>query len=221
MMNSIVIDDDRVQQQMLCHFIKATEGLRLVGEYSSAISAISQIQKLNPDVIFLDVEMPKMSGIEFLNEVKPQSKVVLYTGNKDYALDGFDHGVVDFLLKPISYERFLAAISKLKNIVDKDEFIFVKTRRGNTKVFLHDIYWIQSAGEYITLHTAKGKFTMYSSMADILDKLTDQFIRVHRSNIINLEWVSSFSKDRIEIEDTIIKVSKTYAHELKDKLKPV
>ena len=223
-MNCIVIDDDKVQRKLVCSYIKETDSITLLKYFDESSSIANELENLNVDIIFLDVEMPKMSGIEFLEKNKPQAEVILISSNKDYAIEGFDYDVADFLLKPISYARFLKSLSKVRKRIlqtaedSGDDFLFVKSNGEMVKLLFSEVLWVQSANEYIVIYTEEGKYMVYSSMADILDKLPDNFMRVHRSNIIALDKVEKFSKNELLISGKSVKVSKTYKADLVKKL---
>jgi len=214
-MNCIVIDDDVVQQHIICEYINETKGLHLLNKYSSATEAIGYIQNPSLDVIFLDVEMPNMSGIEFLEQIKPESNVILITSNKDYALEAYNNDVVDYLLKPISYPRFLHSISKIVETAKK--YLFIKSNGANVKIDCDTILWVESASEYLVIYTNTKKHLIYSSMAAILSKLPSNFMRVHRSNIVNVDKIDSVTSKIVFIGKSNIKVSKTYSKLLKSR----
>lgn len=165
---------------------------------------------LNIDVLFLDVELPIMTGIEFLEKFKPTVNVILITGNKNYALDAFNNDVIDYLVKPIEYSRFLRSINKLKQLSSKNESIYIKSNGAVIKLYLNEILWVKSANEYLIIYTSTKKYMIYSTILNFMNKLPDYFIRVHRSHIINLKKINSFTDNHINIANHKIKVSKTY-----------
>jgi DNA-binding LytR/AlgR family response regulator len=223
-MKCIVIEDDIVQQELILNLINETDSLNFIRSYESSISAIKDLSNIDVDIIFLDVEMPGMSGIEFLEQFKlpEQTKVILTTSNKEYAIQAFDNGVTDYLLKPISYPRFLKAVNKVinqsKNTSSSKDFLFIKSNGAQVKLKFDDILWLQSASEYIMIYTTKGKHMVYSSMDSILEKLSNNFVRVHRSNIISLDKIEKIHNNIIEIDGQLIKVSKGYKDNLKVRL---
>ena len=189
-MNCLVIEDNIVQEQLLVNHINDTNSLNLLGSYPDCKSALKKMANSDIDILFLDVEMPHMNGLEFLEQcdLNEKTHVILTTANPKYALQAFDRGVTDFLLKPITYNRFTKAIDRVikdvKKIYSKKEFMFIKSRGAFIKLLFQDISWIQSSSEYVVIHTQQKKYMVYSSMASILDKLPSTFVRVHRSNIV-------------------------------------
>jgi DNA-binding LytR/AlgR family response regulator len=221
-MRCIVIEDDLVQQQLICNYINETTTLTLIASYTNSISAIKELPKDDPEIIFLDVEMPGMSGIEFLENFNPQAQIILTTSKKEYALQAFENDVADYLLKPISYPRFLKAVNKVitQSIKPNSEknFLFIKANGAQIKLKFNDILWIQSASEYILIYTLNGKHIVYSSMNAILEKLPKNFIRVHRSNIVSLNKIEKIHNNIIEMNGQLIRVSKSYKNGLEKKL---
>jgi len=212
----IIIEDDLVQQRIIENHIKCTKSLILIKSYESSIDAVNDLLYLDVDIIFLDIELPGMDGLEFLEKFKlgVKTKVILTTSNKDYALQAYDFGVVDYLLKPISYSRFLKAVNKIviqsKNNLTNKEYLFIKSNGVTVKIDFRDILWIQSASEYVKIYTTKGKHMIYSSMNSILERLPSNFVRVHRSNIVAINKIEKIHNDIIEIDNEHIKISKGY-----------
>ncbi len=218
-MNCIVIEDDKVQQKIIINLISRVDSLLLVGVYGDSESASKEISKMNVELIFLDVEMPGMTGIEFLEQIElPEStKVIMTTSNKKYALDAYENDVIDYLLKPISFSRFSKSMSKLlkpKTSSIDNNFLFVRANGASVKLFFDDILWIKSASEYIVIYTTKGKHMVYSTMSSILEKLPEQFLRVHRSHIVSVNKIEKILPKHIEIGGQIIRIGKSYAAEL-------
>lgn len=210
-MNCIIIEDNKLQQHVISEFVKITEGLELIGVYSNVVEIMANSDSLlNIDVLFLDVELPIMTGIEFLEKFKPTVNVILITGNKNYALDAFNNDVIDYLVKPIEYSRFLRSINKLKQLSSKNESIYIKSNGAVIKLYLNEILWVKSANEYLIIYTSTKKYMIYSTILNFMNKLPDYFMRVHRSHIINSKKINSFIDNHVNIAHYKIKVSKTY-----------
>lgn len=223
-MNCIVIDDDKAQRKLVCNYIKETDSLTLLKYFENPTLVLKELSELDIDIIFLDVEMPQMNGIEFLEKSKPVAEVILLSSSRKYATDGFDYDVADFLLKPISYARFLKSLNKVQKRIQSmaesadSDYLFVKSNGALIKLFFSDLLWIKSANEYIVIYTTDNKYMVYSSMADILSKLPNKFMRVHRSNIVSLDRVEGISGNEVLIQGTKVKISKTYKANLIKKL---
>lgn len=219
MINCVVIEDDPVQANMMCGFIKQTTGIQIVAKFESAINALKNLASIEHDIIFLDVQMPGMNGIEFIQASNFTSKVVLFSGSKKYALDGYDCNAVDYLLKPVSYDRFLLSLEKTGLINGENNHLLIKHKGEYIKVNFSDIIRISSASEYVIIYTDKGKYMLYSSMANLLEKLPNHFIRIHRSTIVNYNKVTAFSSKQIEMDGVSLNISRSYWKELKLKLR--
>jgi len=193
-MNCIVVDDDKLSRRILEEFILKTEGLDLIYSFSSAIEAINTLKKSDDiDLIFLDIEMPEMTGIEFLNSIKMSSQVIIVSSKDRYAIEAFEYDVTDYLLKPITYTRFFKAIDKATtrfekekiNQVGKDE-LFIKKNSSLVRLKYDEILWVEALENYVVFNTFNDKYTIHFTMKAIEKKLpAHKFTRVHRSYIVN------------------------------------
>jgi DNA-binding LytR/AlgR family response regulator len=215
-MKCILIEDDPFQRNLISQYIDQLENVELVNQFDSAVDAIRFIQRNTVDLILLDIELPEMNGVEFLEQFKPESEIILISGKDKYAVDGFDLEVADYLMKPISFARFNRAISKIMlrkqqdQVDDLSQFLFIKDKGVYQKVLISDIQYIQSS---------KSKRTMlYSSMDGMLRRLPSNFMRVHRSFIVNLNAIDKVNGNMVEVNNQTISVSKTYQHELMGQL---
>lgn len=210
-MNCVIIEDNEVQQHIISEFVNITENLNLIGVYTSVVDIMGKLNNLlEVDVLFLDVELPEMTGIEFLEKFNPSVNVILITANEGYAVDAFNNDVIDYLVKPINYPRFLYAVNKLKPIDKIKESIFIKSNGELVKLILEEVLWVKSASEYLIIYTESKKHMVYSSMIDFLERLPNTFIQVHRSHIVNFKKIESYSNNLLKINEHFIKVSKTY-----------
>lgn len=224
-MKCIIIDDDPFQRHLLSQYIEQVESLDLAGEFDSAIAAVKYLQQHSADMIFLDVEMPGMNGVEFIEQFKPQGDIILISSEEKYAINGFNLEVADYLLKPISFARFNRSVSRVltKNsndpiIEETSNFLFIKDKGIYQKVQISEILYIQSSSEYVTIYTKNKRTMLYSSMDGILKKLPSNFIRVHRSYIVNLNAIERVNGNTVEINNQSINVSKTYHNALMSNL---
>jgi DNA-binding LytR/AlgR family response regulator len=219
-MKCYIIEDDKVQQEILKNYIKRTDGLTLIGVFDNVMNLQNLLFEESPDVLFLDVELPGKSGIDFVNQavLPSNTNIIVVTSQKNYALDAFEINAVDYLLKPVKYERFQKSVDKVKKIMRevkvKETYFFVRTGGADVKIQFNDVLWIESAGEYVTIKTTGKKHMVYSNMNDMLKKLGPGFMRVHRSYIVNLDKVNSIHKNIVDIDGAHIRVSKTYVKKL-------
>ncbi len=226
-MNSIVVDDDKMCRVLIEEFIGKSEGINLTGSFSNAIDAINAIRMNDSiDLIFLDIEMPQMTGIDFLNSLDNPIQVIIISSKEKYALNAFDYDVTDYLLKPITFSRFNKAVDKALtrykreklSSESKDE-IFIKKGSSLVRIKYNEILWIEALENYVILNTATEKLTIHFTMKAIEKKLpSKKFIRIHRSFIVNTSKVSVIQDNAVEIKlkgQTItIPIGKSYKEQL-------
>ena len=227
-MNCIIVDDDDQIRLLMETLIKESDFLHLVKNCSSAMEASNVLLKEKIDLIFLDVEMPKMSGMEFLRTlegVKPL--VIIITGNREYAAEAYDFEVCDFIVKPINHSRFLKAVSKAKKIFDakdnkplNNDTFFVKFNSLLLKINTIDIFWIEALADYCAVHTSDQKYIVHSTMKEILNKLPkNDFIRVHNSFIVRVDKISTIEGSNLYIGKQTIPISRAKHKDLMNRIK--
>lgn len=232
----LVVDDDPLSVQIVSNCIKTTPFLEASGACTSAIEAAEVLRSQAFDVLFLDVEMPLMSGLDLLRALPDPPQVVLITSSQSYAVQAFEFAVADYLLKPLSYPRFLQAANKvLENITAQrtteatdaltlpaginPEFTFVKVDNKLVRVDFADVFYVEALGDYVHLVTSRSKLIVYSTMRAIEEKFPAQrFVRVHRSFIINIDYVQSLEDNSLLIKDKYIPVGQTYMRGLLQRL---
>ena len=225
-MNCIIVDDSTLQRMAVAKLIKNHPLLNLVAEYSNAIEAKNGLKNEIVDLIFLDVEMPIVSGFDLLESLTEPPQVILVTGKAEYALKAFDYDVTDYLQKPITPDRFEASVKralekfKLENISkDDDEHIFVKSNLKKRKVYLNEINWVEALGDYIKLVTDSANIVVLSTMKSFEKELpTDRFLRIHKSYIVNLGKVEKFNSKNVEVNGKQIPLSRNKKQELAEAL---
>lgn len=208
-MNCIIIDDDKISLKILEEFIKKTETLELHGVYENAIEAINALQKNNGiDLIFLDIEMPEMTGFEFLKNISDPPQIIIVSAKEGYALNAFEFNVTDYLLKPITYARFFKAVDKAFNLFQKkyqpissgDE-IFIKKNSSLVRIKYEDIIWIEALENYVIFNTSAEKYTVHYTMKSVEQKLpAKKFIRVHRSYIVNVGLIDYIEENMVYVK---------------------
>jgi len=222
----MIIDDEPLPLELLSDYVQKTPFLQLQGAYSNPLEALSIIQSESVDLIFLDIQMPEFSGLQFMQSLNHKCKVIFTSAYPDYAIQGYEFDVVDYLLKPVSFERFLKAATKaLDNnylplhdgrseslaVQREEKVLFVKTDYKIVKVVLSDILYIEGLKEYIAIHTSQEKVITLQTlkkMEDILPPL--QFRRVHKSFIVAIDKIDSIERNRIFIKKDIIPIGDSY-----------
>jgi DNA-binding LytR/AlgR family response regulator len=213
-MKCIVVDDDPVQREAIKACIGAVKDLELVGVYPNAIEARLALQKRDVDLIFLDVEMPEMSGIEFLQSFKGIPQVIMVTSKKHYAFQAFEYDVTDYISKPIDLDRFSSAVQRARyyeenlKMQESEDSLFIKSDGVLVNIKIEEILFIEALGDYIKLVTEKERHIVHSTMKAFVAKLPESFLRVHKSHIINLKKVKKLEDNTIELADKKIPVSR-------------
>ena len=228
-MNCVVIDDDKLSRKVVESYIERTDYLTLIASYTSAIEAINEIKKSDPiDLIFLDVEMPEMSGMEFLNSLNTTPQVIIISSKEQYALEAFEYDVSDYLLKPISYSRFFKAVNKVNSragekgteiITKENNEIFIKSNSSLVRLNYDDILWVEALENYVVVNTFTDKYTIHFTMKAIEDKMpSNRFTRIHRSYVVNLKKIEMIEDNSVVISTDggfkSIPIGKSYREKL-------
>lgn len=227
-MRCLVVDDDLMSLKLIEQFVKETDILELVGSFTDPVKASIAIVKEQVDVILLDVEMPQMSGLQLIQNIPETTQVILITSQKDYAFDAFEHEVTDFLLKPVNYSRFLKAINKAQDKLEPKTTssatstvspnLYVKEESVWVNIPLEEIVWIEALGDYVNIHLKDKKHTVLTTMKTIESKLNDNFMRVHRSYIVNLSKITNLDGNMLVVGRKLIPIGKSHKKTLMDKL---
>ena len=207
-MNCIIIDDDSLVRKIIEDFVKRTESLSLLHSLSSAVKAIDVLNSNeNIDLIFLDIEMPEMTGIDFLNSLSTFPQIIIISSKEKYAIKAFDYDVTDYLLKPVDYIRFLKAVNKARERQEKyrmhtkNDEMFIKHNAALIKLKYADILWIEAMENYVMVNTYDEKYMIHFTMRAIEEKLLPKrFLRVHKSFIVNLNNIHSIGDNIIRIK---------------------
>jgi DNA-binding LytR/AlgR family response regulator len=207
----LIVDDEPVARKVLKEYIEDIPFIVVVGEADNPVKAQSILDQQTVDLMFLDINMPKLSGIEFLRSNKNLPLTIMTTAYAEHALDGFTLDVIDYLVKPFSFERFLKACNKAndycrlkqdatKGHPDDDNYFFVKCNSRIEKVFYDDLLFVEAALNYVILHTVNGKMIVYLTIKGIMDSLpAEQFIKVHKSFIVNSRKINSIEGNIVHI----------------------
>lgn len=228
-MNCIIVDDDEMSRSTVQHFVEQTEFLKLKGNCSSAAEAIQILKENQIDLVFLDIEMPQMSGLEMLETLQNNPYVIFITSKRDYAVEAFEYNVVDYLLKPLKYVRFITAVNKvldlkkLGNTISHDiteDDIFVKSELKYVKIKFSEVCFIEAMADYVVLYLKDSKHIIHSTMKGIEKKIPmDSFIRIHRSYIVNLNKIEQVENANVVLINKKLPIGASYKNEFMAKLK--
>jgi DNA-binding LytR/AlgR family response regulator len=217
-MNCIIVDDDDASRSALVQMVKQVDYLTVVKTCSNPLEAMNALKKEDVDILFLDIEMPEMTGMDMLKALDNRPQVILTTSHKEYALDAYDLNVIDYLIKPVTLPRFLKAMAKVKDASGSEDqvsagqdYFFIKKDSVLTKVPIKDILWIEALGDYITIHTKDQRFILHATLKSLEGKLPpNKFVRVHRSYIVQVDNVKKVEDTTIFINEVSIPVGALY-----------
>lgn len=226
----IIVDDEPLAIEVLESYVTRVEGLELAHTFRNAVAAFSYQQQHKIDLIFLDIQMPKLSGIDFLKTLKHPPKVIFTTAFRDYALQGYDLEITDYLLKPIPFDRFLKAVAKVLHAKDSsdnglskgmqpsatdDDYVFFKVDKKMVKTRMKDIVYIESIKDYVKVRTAEKEIITQQKISYLEESLPgERFLRVHRSFIVNKEKVDAYSATEIEMGKASVPIGRNYKNDV-------
>lgn len=234
---TVIIDDEPLAIEILENYCHTLPEIRVLKTFTNPVEALGFIHKNQVDLVFLDIQMPQLTGLEFIDTLAYRPSIIFTTAYPQYAVEGFELEASDYLVKPISYKRFLKALNKinpakeqphpiiaertLPPIDAEDNFVFVKAEYGSVKIFVHEITYIQGLKDYLRINLTGGRYVLtLSNFKNLMDKLPDKlFIRVHNSYIVNLSYVDSVQRNRIVIDTLRIPISESYKKPFFERLK--
>ena len=230
--NCIIADDEALARDVIQSHVSQLDRLNVVATCTTGLEVYSVIKDVQADLLLLDIQMPQLTGIDLLKTLHHRPAVIITTAYREYALDGYELNVIDYLLKPISFERFLKAIDKYESWINPghansqpisppengpvaDPFIYVKSDKKMVRIVLKDILYLEGLKDYIKIHTRSNQVVTYQTLTYFEEKLpTGQFMRVHRSYIVSLNHISSFTALALTIGVFPIPIGSTYAKEV-------
>ena len=229
-LNCIIIDDEPLAAELLASYARKTLFLNLIGVFNSAVEGIKVIRENRVDLIFLDIQMPELSGLEFAKILPKETKIIFTTAFSQYAVDGYKANAVDYLMKPVSYDDFLAganralewfrSVRQSENASD-DRFIFVKSEYKLVKIMFDDILYIEGLKDYVKIYLTDGRDPVMSlmNMKNIEESLPKpEFMRIHRSYIVHMRKIEGIDRFRVVIGNAILPISDSYKTTIQDYL---
>ncbi len=231
----LIIDDEPLARDLMRSHIKKLENFEICAECSDAMKALQVLHNHCIDLMFMDIQMPQISGIDFLKTLKRPPKVIITTAFREYALEGFELDVVDYLLKPITFERFLKSINKyylstqddlkseqpvaFSNPINEEAFIYVKENKKVVKVYLNDILYVEGLSEYVQIYTREKKIITKTSMTNMSERLPGEcFMRIHKSFIVSMSKIEAFTSSSIEVLGKELPIGRSYKNSVLDVL---
>lgn len=216
MIRCVIIDDEPLAVSLLKDHVEQVTGLQLLLATTDALSAIEFIQNSTVDLLFLDIQMPNLNGIEVMKIIDHKCLVILTSAYSEYAIQGFEFHVVDYLLKPLTFSRFLTAIAKVKDRfkgkeILKEEFIYLKVEQRMHRINFSDILYIEGLKDYVIVHLKSGKITALQTMKGMEELLPPiNFVRMHKSYIVSVAKIEQIHKQHIILNNTIIPIGDFY-----------
>jgi DNA-binding LytR/AlgR family response regulator len=227
MLKVVILDDDKISREIIRSYINFTDFLTIHAEFDNPVQALKELEQLDCDLIFLDIEMPEMSGIDFIEAAKRIPQVIIISSKPEYAAESYNYDVTDYLVKPIEYNRFLKAANRAKAISETislnapvdEKHIFVKSNGDLVKLNFSTILYVEAFADYVQIHTEDKRYTVLSTMKSIHAKLGgDDFLRVHRSFIVAINRIETIHENTLVIGKKTVKISRKYKKLLKDKI---
>ena len=226
-LSCFIIDDEPLAIEVIESHVSKIDGLEVKATFQNAVKAFQALRESQVDILFLDIQMPRLTGIEFLRMMKNPPKVIITTAYREYALEGFELDVADYLLKPISFNRFLKAVDKVfelhsitehstktANENNSKHFVFVPVDKKNVKICLNEIIYVESKRDYVLIKTLNKEVVTHQTLTYMEERLPNpSFLRVHRSFIINTRMIESWSNNEIELPGIQIPIGRTYKRE--------
>jgi len=232
----LIVDDEPLAIEVIEAHIQKFDDMEIVDKCTNAIKAFEILRQKDIDLIFLDIQMPKLTGLEFLRTLKNPPKVIITTAYREYAVEGYELDIVDYLLKPISFERFLKAIHKYYQTqspdfliynesenapsMEQSAFFYVKSNKKIFKIYLNDIIYIESLKDYVKIVTSTNSVVTKQQISNFEEKLPSQkFIRIHRSFIVSIPKIGAFTATTVELEGKELPIGRSYKNAVFETLK--
>lgn len=228
----LLADDEPIARRIIKAHLEKVEGFALIGECSNALECFSSLQAQAVDLLFLDIQMPQLTGLDLLRSLHQRPKVIIISAHREYALEGFELDVVDYLLKPVSFERFLKALGKFKQrqqqtnqllhnpeeIEEAITHLFIRADRKTVKLDLTKVLYIESMSDYLKIHTLEGMLLTKETISNIEQKLPSHFLRIHRSFIMNTQHLQAYTHESAEVGGQELPISRSFRQEVLEKL---
>lgn len=227
MINCLVVDDEPIAREGIMEYIRQIDYLNPVAQCKSAAEAAGLLQKHKIDLIFLDIQMPKLTGIEFLKALADPPLVIFTTAYSEYALEGFELDVVDYLLKPISFARFLKSVEKAQNYLHArskevsitQDFFFIKCNSKIEKILMADVIYIEAMANYVIIHTRQKKYITYLTFSGIEEQLpTELFVRIHKSFLVAISAIQTIDGNEVITSTMRLPLSKNYRNDVMSRI---
>ncbi|MFM1932047.1 MAG: hypothetical protein RL226_1350 [Bacteroidota bacterium] len=223
----VIVDDEPLASQLLRSYIDRMPGLTCTGEFNDPLQALTSRELKEAELVFLDIQMPGLSGLDLMRLIDPRTAVIFVTAYGEYAVEGFDLAALDYMVKPVSFERFVKSVQRfharqpVKEVEAEKDSIFVKSGYVHKKILLNELLYLQGYGDYVALHTTEGRTLTLQSLQYFEDSLPqDLFQRIHKSYIVQIKKIDEIGRNRVYVGEKALPVSDTYRGKLEKMLYP-
>lgn len=219
----LIVDDEEIAREVMTNYVEKVPYLKLMGTCENAIEAHEFATNKEIDLLFLDIEMPGLTGIEFLKSINKKPRVIICSANKDYAVEGFELDVDDFILKPVTFERFLKAVGKIKSeekeLEVTDNYFYVNENKRMVRIDIENIVYLESLRDYVRIVTTQKQVITHQHLTHFENKLpSDKFMRIHRSIIVAIDKIQSFTSSLIDVGDKELPIGRNYKEDVQNTL---
>jgi DNA-binding LytR/AlgR family response regulator len=220
----LITDDEPLARELLVSYIERMDDMQVKGIATNALETFAFLQRNKVDLLFLDIQMPKMSGLDLIRSLQERPRIILTTAYREYAVEGFELDVLDYLVKPVSFERFLKSVAKYNQYtlmkspaepvapdIFETAYMYFKVNKESVKIFLKDIIYIESIKDYVKIVTEKKQFVTYQRLSYMEERLPEnRFLRIHKSYIISFDKIKSYTNDSISVEGFSLPIGRLF-----------
>ncbi len=225
-MNCIVVDDEPFALELISNYVLKTPSMELLNSFTNPFKALSYLQNNSVDLVFLDINMPELTGLQLIKSLNNPPRVIFTTAYPEFGAESYEYNAIDYLLKPIKYERFLKAVDKIGNALDKslsndkNENVFIKSGTQINQVSINSIRYIEGAGNYMIFYTDSKKIMALMSMKEVSELLPgNEFVRIHKSFVVSLSHIDIIEKHRVIIQGDPVPIGITYREDFLQRFK--
>lgn len=226
MIHCLIVDDEPIARSIIEKYVLKTPGLQLSGQLDNALDVIEYLKSHEVDLLFLDINMPGITGIDLLKSLYKPPHVIITTAYSEYGAESYNFDVVDYLLKPIPFERFLKAIQKLEKSTSEhalnqdDEFIFLKEDQTTHKVLVKDIRYVEAYGNYVKVHTSSSMLIVRSTLQKIISEVSETLIQIHKSYLVSKNFIQSLDRESVLLDGEVrLPISNSYRGKIQSEIK--
>lgn len=221
MIKCIIVDDEALSREIIQSFVDKSKDLEIVKTFSNALDAIRHLRTDTVDLIFLDINMPELSGIDLMKQLPEPPAVIFITAYSDFAVEGFELDAVDYLVKPVAFDRFRKAIDRFRNRTPKNEsqHLILRADKRTYSISLDSISHLQSAGDYIKVNSTEHKLVINDTMKEMEQRLSSDFIRIHKSHIVNLKHMQYLEGNQIKINNQLLPIGAKYREQVLNRIR--